>query len=60
MKTKRKKKRPSEEEIDVLVVTESGNEHAWSKPVKVQKTRTMGKQGNDIGVPSEIQNHRKV
>jgi fructose-1-phosphate kinase PfkB-like protein len=39
MKTKRKIKQLSENEIDTLVVAEAGDESAWSKPVKVIKSK---------------------
>jgi fructose-1-phosphate kinase PfkB-like protein len=38
MKTKRKMKKLSENEIDTLVVAEAGDDAAWSKPNKVHKT----------------------
>ncbi len=39
MKTKRKVKHISEEEIDAQVVVEAGVESAWTKPVKVRRTK---------------------
>lgn len=49
MKAKRKKKSPSEKEVDALVVAESENEYAWSKPVKVRKAKTAS-----VSLPSAL------
>jgi len=49
MKTKQKTKRLSEEDVDALVVAEAGVESAWSKPVKVRKTKT-----ESLSLPSSL------
>ncbi len=49
MKTKRKKKRTLEEEIDAQVVAEAGVESAWSKPVKVRRTKAAS-----VSLPSSL------
>ncbi len=49
MKTKRKTKRSSEEEIDSFVVAEAGVESAWTKAVKVHKTKTAS-----LSLPSSL------
>jgi uracil DNA glycosylase len=49
MKTKRKMKRLSEKEIDVLVVAEAGEESAWTKPVKAHKTKKTS-----VSLPSSL------
>ena len=49
MKTKRKMKRVSEEEIDAQVVAEAGAESAWAKPVKVRRSKAAS-----VSLPSSL------
>jgi hypothetical protein len=49
MKTTRKMKRRSEEEVDALVVAEAGVDSAWTKPIKVHKTKTAS-----LSLPSSL------
>lgn len=49
MKTKRKMKSTSEQEIDAQVVAEAGVESAWSKPVKVRRTKAAS-----VSLPSSL------
>lgn len=49
MKTKRKVKRLSEEEIDALVVSEADDESAWTKPIRAQKTKAAS-----LSLPSSL------
>jgi len=49
MKTKNKTKRSSEEHIDAMVVAEAEEPSAWSKPIKVRRTKAAS-----VSLPSSL------
>ena len=49
MKTKNRKKILSDEEIDKVVIARADDDAAWTKPVRVQKTKA-----SSVSLPTEL------